>query len=179
MKTRATKVGKMVRGPTPVKVKIKRIEQGILGPSTGKPIGKGGRKGEKGKDSGPGAEKQKRILEFFEKRTKVHQRTDPGPGETSSIMGATLSSPLLGVPGCPALKTPSNKGRGSKPEVRGGVGGMKGKKRTPVVLEKWFGPPKPKTGSLASGVKGVGSEDCPERDIEERTRKAEDSDTQE
>ena len=120
MKTRATRVGKMVRGPTPVKVKIRRIEQGILGPSTGKPIGKGGRKGEKGKDSGSGAEKQKRILEFFEKRTKVHQRTDHGPGETSNIMGATSSSPLLGVHGCLALKTPSNKGRGPKPKERGG-----------------------------------------------------------
>ena len=112
----------MVRGPTPVKVKIKRIEQGVLGPNItpGKPIGKGRRKREKGKESCPGAEKQKRIQEFFEKRTKVHHRTDQGPGETSNKMGATVSSPLLGVHGCPAQKTPSNKGRGPKPEERGG-----------------------------------------------------------
>ena len=48
MKTRASKapkVGKMVQGPTPVKIKIKRIEQGVLGPkiTPGKPIGKGRR----------------------------------------------------------------------------------------------------------------------------------------
>ena len=125
METRATKapnVGKKVQGPTPVKVKIKRIEQGVLGPNRtpGKPIGKGKKKGEKGKDSGPGAEKQRRIQEFFEKRTKVQYRTDQGPGESSNKKGATVSSPLLGVHGCPAQKTPSNKGRGPKPEERGG-----------------------------------------------------------
>ena len=56
---------------------------------------------------------------------------------------------------------------------------MRSKKRAPVVLERWFGPPRPKTESLASGEQGVGSEDCPERDKEGRTKKAEDSDTQE
>ena len=125
MKTRAPRaprLGKMVRGPTPVKIKIKRIEQGVLGPkiTPGKPMGKRRRKGEKGKEPGPGAEKQKRIQEFFEKRTKVQHHTDQGPGETNKNMGATVSSPLLGVHGSPALKTPSKKGRGPKPEERGG-----------------------------------------------------------
>ena len=59
------------------------------------------------------------------------------------------------------------------------MGSLRNKKRAPVVLERWFGPPRPKTESLASGEQGVGSEDCPERDKEGRTRKAEDSDTQE
>ena len=125
MKTRAPKapkVGKRVQGPTPVKIKIKRIEQGVLGPNTtpGKPKGKGRRKGEKEKEPGPEAVKQKRILEFFEKRTKVQHHTDQGSGENNKNMGATVSSPLLGVHGSPALKTPSKKGRGPKPEERGG-----------------------------------------------------------
>ena len=125
MKTRASKapkVGKKVQGPTPVKVKIKRIEQGVLGPklTPGQPMGKSRRRGKKEKGPGPGAEKQKRIQEFFEKKAKVQHHTDQGLGETSKNMGATASSPLLGVHGSPALKTPSNKGRGPKPEERGG-----------------------------------------------------------
>ena len=93
----------MVRGPTPVKIKIKRIEQGVLGPkiTPGKPIGKSRRKGEKGKEPGLGAEKQKRIQEFFEKKAKVQHHTDQGLGETSTNMGATISSPLLGIHGSP------------------------------------------------------------------------------
>ena len=39
---------------------------------------------------------------------------------------------------------------------------MKGKKRAPAVLERWFGPPRPKAESLGSGEQGGGSEDCPE-----------------
>ena len=38
---------------------------------------------------------------------------------------------------------------------------MKAKKRTPVVLEKWFGPQKSKAESLGSGEEKGASEDCP------------------
>ena len=125
MKTRAPrapKVEKMVRGPTPVKTKIKRIEQGVLCPklTPGQPKGKGRKAGIK--DKGPGPEKQKRIQEYFEKKAKVQLHTDQGLGENSKIMGATSSSPLLGVHGSPALKTPSKEGRGPRPEERGGGG---------------------------------------------------------
>ena len=72
------------------------------------------------KDKGPGPDKQKRIQEFFEKKAKVQLHTNQGLGENSKNMGATLSSPLLGVHGSSALKTPSKEGRGPKPEERGG-----------------------------------------------------------
>ena len=81
MKTRAPralKVEKMVRRPTPVKTKIKRIEQGVLGPklTPGQPTGKGRGKGVKEKGPGPGSDKQKSIQEFFEKKAKVQHHTD-------------------------------------------------------------------------------------------------------
>ena len=141
METRVTKapnVGKMVQGPTPVRVKIKRIEQGVLGPNRtpGKPIGKGKKKGEKGKDSGPGAEKQRRIQEFFEKRTKVQYRTEQDPGESSNKKGATVSSPLLGVSGCLTSKLPSNGGPEPSSEVRGGKRVQVAEKRK-NILEFW------------------------------------------
>ena len=56
---------------------------------------------------------------------------------------------------------------------------MRSKKRAPVVLERWFGPPRPKTEGLGSGEQGVGSEDCPEGVKEGSKQKVEDSDTQE
>ena len=86
---------------------------------------------------------------------------DQGLGETSKNMGATVSSPLLGVHGSPALKIPSNKGRVPKPEERGGGGSLRSEKRAPVVLERWFKPSRPKTESLGSEEQGGGSEDCP------------------
>ena len=72
------------------------------------------------KDKGPGPEKQKRIQEYFEKKAKVQLHMDQGLGENRKNMGATLSSPLLGVHGSPALRTPSKEGRGPRPEERGG-----------------------------------------------------------
>ena len=105
-----------------MKTKIKRIEQGILGPklTPGQPRGKGRKMGMK--DKGPGPNKQKRIQEFFEKKAKIQLHMDQGLGENSINMGAIVISPLLGVHGSPALKTPSKEGRGPKPEERGGGG---------------------------------------------------------
>ena len=40
---------------------------------------------------------------------------------------------------------------------------MKVKKRAPVVLERWFGPLRPKAESLGSEEERRGSEDCPAR----------------
>ena len=40
---------------------------------------------------------------------------------------------------------------------------MKTKKRAPVVLERWFGPQRPRAESLGSGDERRGSEDCPAR----------------
>ena len=45
---------------------------------------------------------------------------------------------------------------------RGGFGKKKGRKRTPVVLERWFGPQKPKAESLGSVEERRESEVCPE-----------------
>ena len=90
-----------------MKTKIKRIEQGVLGPklTPGQPRGKGRKVGMK--DKGPGPEKQRRIQEYFEKKkAKVQHHTDQGLGENGKNMGATSSSPLLGVHGNPALKIP-------------------------------------------------------------------------
>ena len=56
---------------------------------------------------------------------------------------------------------------------------MRNKKRAPIVLERWFGPPGSKTESLASEEQGVGSEDCPGRAKEGRSKNAVDSHTQE
>ena len=56
---------------------------------------------------------------------------------------------------------------------------MRSEKRAPVVLERWFGPPRPKTESLGSGEQGGGSEDCPEGSKEESKQKDEDLNTQE
>ena len=39
---------------------------------------------------------------------------------------------------------------------------MRNEKRAPRVLERWFGPLRPKTESLGPEEQGVGSEDCPE-----------------
>ena len=48
------------------------------------------------------------------------------------------------------------------PDLRKEGGGrLKAKKRTPVALEKWFGPQKSKAESLGSGEKRGASEDCP------------------
>ena len=43
---------------------------------------------------------------------------------------------------------------------------MKSKKRAPVVLERWFGPQRPRDESLGSGGERRGSEDCPDRNQE-------------
>ena len=52
---------------------------------------------------------------------------------------------------------------------------MRNEKKAPVVLERWFGPPRSKTESLASEEQGVGSEDCPGRAKEGRRKNVEDS----
>ena len=123
MKARAPpKVVKEVRGTTLVKTKIRRIVQGILGPkaTSGQPKGKRSKAGEKDKE--PASDKQRRIQEYFEKKAKVQLPTDQGLGKDSKNMGATPSSPLLGVLGSPGLKTPSKEDRDPRPEERGGVG---------------------------------------------------------
>ena len=51
--------------------------------------------------------------------------------------------------------------RTGTPDLRKEGGRLKTKKRAPVVLERWFGPQKPKAESLSSGDEGGGSEDCP------------------
>ena len=56
---------------------------------------------------------------------------------------------------------------------------MRVKKRAPVVLERWFAPPRPKTESLGSGEQGGGSEDCLVEKKEESKELDADLDTQE
>ena len=56
---------------------------------------------------------------------------------------------------------------------------MRSKKRAPVVLERWFGPPRPKTESLGPEEQGVGSEDCPEGGNKGSKQNVEDLHTQE
>ena len=70
--------------------------------------------------------------------------------------------------------------RAGAPNLRKeGGGSLRNEKRAPVVLERWFGPPRPKTESLAYEEQGVGSEDYPEGVKEGSKQKDEDSDTQE
>ena len=72
------------------------------------------------KEKEPGSDRQKRIQEYFEKKAKVQLPMDQGLGNDNKNMGATSSSPLLGVLGSPILKTPSNEDRDPRPEERGG-----------------------------------------------------------
>ena len=73
--------------------------------------------GEKEKEPRP----QKRIQDFFEKKTKAQKSKAQGLGDgQTDNMGATTSSPFIGVSGSPAFRAPSKEGRGPIPEVRGG-----------------------------------------------------------
>ena len=52
----------------------------------------------------------------------------------------------MGVAGSPVHSSTSKVGRGSIPAARRGGGARKeGRKRTPVVLERWFGSKMPRT----------------------------------
>ena len=116
--TRMEKAGQP-RQPTPVKTKIRRIEQGKVGSRTpGRPKGIKKKAGEK--EEGAGILKQKRIKEFFEKKVKAQHLSGPDLGDNGNNKGATLSSPLLGVAGSPVHTPTSKVGRGSIPVARGG-----------------------------------------------------------
>ena len=56
---------------------------------------------------------------------------------------------------------------------------MRSEKRAPRVLERWFGPLRPRTEGLGPEEQGVGSEDCPEGFKKGSKKEVEDSDTQE
>ena len=120
------------------------------------------------KEEGAGILKQQRIKEFFEKKVKAQHLSGPDLGDNGNNKGATLSSPLLGVAGSPVHTSTSKVGRGSIPVVRGGVGAKKeGRKRAPVVLERWFGPRTPRSDCSGTAEERKEPETCPGKEFED------------
>ena len=82
--------------------------------------------------------------------------------------GATSSSPLLGVSGSPAMRTPSKQGSGPKSEASERRGSLKKRKRIPVVLERWLHQQGSRDDSLSLGEERAAPGTCPGRDKEEQ-----------
>ena len=122
---------------TPVKVKIKRIEEKARASgATGKGRGTPGRKKAKEKLLSP---RQKKIKDFFEhKLQKVGGTGLSRDSKAKFNIQETSNSPLKGVLDICTPTKPSNKG-GTRPvsEECGGVGQKAAKKRALKVLERW------------------------------------------
>ena len=57
----------------------------------------------------------------------------------------------MGVSDSPALNTLSKEGSGPKSVVSDGRGSLRNRKRTPVILERWFRAQEARTDVLGSG----------------------------
>ena len=109
-----------------------------------------------------------RIKEFFEKKVKAQHLSGPDLGGNDNFKGTTLCSPLLGVAGSPVPSSTSKRDRYPIPVARGRGGNKKeGRKRTPVVLERWFGPKTPRAECPGPEEEKEDHKSCPERCKEE------------
>ena len=141
---------------TPVKVKIKRIEEktrasGAVGKGRGTP----GRKKAKEKLLSP---RQKKIKDFFEhKLQKVGGTGLSSASKAKSNIQGTRNSPLKGVLDICTPAKPSNRG-GTRltSEECGGMEQVAAKKRVLRTLEKWsqLGEKPPDSGSGGSRSSG-------------------------
>ena len=144
---------------TPVKTKIKRLEEkarasgasGVGGKGRGTP---GGRKG-KNKVLSP---KQKKIKDFFENKIlKVGGTGLSSASKATTNIQGTINSPLKGVLDICTPTKPSNRG-GTRltSEECGGMEQVAAKKRVLRTLEKWsqLGEKPPDSGSGGSRSSG-------------------------
>ena len=144
------KIEEKVSDRTPVKVKIRRIEEKTRASgATGKGRGTPGRKKAKEKLLSP---RQKKIKDFFEHKLQKAGGTGLSRDSKANYnKKGTSNSPLKGVLDICTPTIPSKMG-GTRPvsEECGGIGQVAAKKRVLRTLEKWSHlgekPPDPGSG---------------------------------